>query len=105
MTHPNGEAWDAAGPLSVRVIEKTGRCRHEVGDVFEYRDPYARPDGLCHAAAAALEPYLWRSALGFPSWEPGEPETYRIHCPSRTGIVLELARGAGSSPTSTAKDL
>ena len=94
MAHPNGPAWDAAGPLGVRVIEKTGRCRHEVGDVFEYRDPYAPPEGLCAAALGALQPYLWRSALGFPSWEAGEPETYRIHCPSRTGIVLELNRTA-----------
>jgi len=102
MTHPNGPAWDAAGPLRVEVIEKTGRCPHEVGDVFEYRDPYARPEGLCHAAGRALEPYLWRSALGFPSWEPGEPGTYRIHCPSRTGIVLELSR---SIPSETDADL
>jgi uncharacterized repeat protein (TIGR04076 family) len=92
MTHPNGPAWDAAGPLSVRVVEKTGQCRHDLGDVFEYLDPYAHVEGLCPAAARALEPYLWRCALEFPSWEPGEPETYRIHCPSRTGVVLELGK-------------
>jgi uncharacterized repeat protein (TIGR04076 family) len=100
MAHPYGPAWDAAGPLTVRVIDKTGKCPHEAGDVFEYRDPYARPEALCHAAAGALEPYLWRAALGFPSWEPGEPETYRIHCPSRTGIVLELTASTSGAADS-----
>ena len=94
MAHPNGPAWDAAGPLAVRVVEKNGKCRHDLGDVHEFRDPYAIPEGLCPAASLSLQPYLWRCALGFPSWEAGEPQTYRIHCPSRTGVVFEMSKTA-----------
>jgi len=87
-----GEAWRKSGPLVVRLVDKYGRCAHEVGDEFVYETPYDAPPQLCHALAHVLDLYLWRVALGFPSWEADDSRIYRVHCPSKRGTVWELRK-------------
>jgi uncharacterized repeat protein (TIGR04076 family) len=84
--------WDRCGPLQIKMIEKNEPCKHEVGDTFCYRNPYARPEGVCHALLHVLELYIWRVALDFPSWESDNCRIYRIHCPAKNGTVWELQK-------------
>jgi len=93
-----GEAWRRTGPLLVRLVEKSGRCAHEVGDEFAYATPYDPSPELCHALAHVLDLYLWRAALGFPSWETDDPTVYRVHCPSKRGTVWELRKLSAEAP-------
>lgn len=86
------QKWKQTGPLRVRMIEKTGMCPHNVGDVFYYKSPYGKPQGLCNALLHVLDLYTWRAALGFPSWEADNRDIYRIHCPSKKGTVWELSK-------------
>lgn len=88
------EAWEATGPLELRMTEKHGTCQHEAGAAFTFANPYDVPAELCPALAIVVRGYVWRVAMGFPSWEAGEPEVYRLHCPSRTGTVWELRKVA-----------
>ncbi len=76
--------------LKIRVIQKKGKCPHNVGDVWE--TPYAlmTPRGFCDDAHYVLIPYLSMAAGGGKSWE--KDGKWRIHCPSKTGIVLEIER-------------
>jgi uncharacterized repeat protein (TIGR04076 family) len=81
------------GPIETRMIEKNSPCFHELGDTFEYTHPYRPPTGkVCPALLDTLAPFIWRVALGFPSWENDDPRVYRIHCPFRTGTVWEIRR-------------
>ncbi len=85
--------WDRMGKIEVRCIEKNGQCRHNVGETHYYdRMPYRRPEGVCYALLHVLDLYTWRVALGFPSWNEGERDVYRVHCPDRTGTVWEVRR-------------
>jgi uncharacterized repeat protein (TIGR04076 family) len=74
------------------MIEKTGKCKHKIGDTFYYKTPYHRPEGVCAALLHVLDLYTWRAALGFPSWEDDDRRVHRVHCPSRTGTVWEMRR-------------
>ncbi len=59
--------WDGMGRLEIKVVEKTGQCRHKVGDTYYYdRMPYRRPEGVCYALLHVMELYTWRTALDFP---------------------------------------
>ena len=79
--------------VEVKLIEKTGKCPHEKGEVFIYVHPNCRPEGLCGVASIAIEPFVQRcSAPGVPSWEKDDPNTYRIHCPSKKGTIWEIRR-------------
>jgi uncharacterized repeat protein (TIGR04076 family) len=79
------------GPIEIRMIEKHGPCFHELGDTFRYQHPYRPPTGkLCPALIDTLAPFIWRVALGMPSWEDDDPKVWRIHCPWRTGTVWEV---------------
>jgi uncharacterized repeat protein (TIGR04076 family) len=84
--------WKSTGPLEIRMVEKTGKCKHALGDIFCYETPYAKPEGVCIALLHVLDLYTWRVALGFPSWETDDRNVFRIHCPSRNGTVWELRR-------------
>ena len=84
--------WQSAGPLELRLVEKHGACKHEVGEAYLYRDPYDRPKGVCFALLHVVDLYTWRAALGFPSWEADDRSIYRIHCPSKKGTVWQLTR-------------
>lgn len=74
------------------MIEKQGKCPHGLNDKFVFETPYKWPDGVCHALLLVLNTYLWRVALGFPSWEPDDRTVYRIHCPSKKGTVWEMKK-------------
>jgi len=96
------ELWKELDPIEVRCVEKHETCRHSVGDSFVYENPYKRPAGLCEALMHVLDLYLWRTALGFPSWNDADPKTYRIHCPDAKGTVWEMRKlprreGSGNS--------
>jgi uncharacterized repeat protein (TIGR04076 family) len=84
--------WGNLRPVEVKLVEQCGQCRHKLGDTFTYETPYKRPEGLCYALAHTLELYTWRATLGYPSWNLGERDIYRIHCPDATGTVWEMRR-------------
>lgn len=81
--------WQNLWPLEVTMMEKTGKCPHELGEKHLYKSPYQKPH-LCNALLHVLDLYVWRAALGFPSWEADNRNVYRIHCPSKKGTVWEL---------------
>ena len=86
------QLWNECGPIQIRMIEKTGKCEHELGQTFEYKTPYDRPEEVCAALLHVLDIYTWRVALGFPSWEDDDRRVFQIHCPSKTGTVWEMRR-------------
>ena len=86
------ELWDACGSIEIRMIEKIGKCKHDLNDIFCYKTPYDKPQGVCNALLHVLDLYTWRVALGFPSWEDDDRQVFRIHCPSSTGTVWEIRR-------------
>ena len=86
------QLWKGCGPIQIRLIEKSGKCKHELGQTFQYSTPYAKPEGVCAALLHVLDLYTWRVALGFPSWEDDDRRVFRIHCPSKTGTVWEMRR-------------
>ena len=89
------EIWETTGPLEIKMIEKTGKCEHELEDTFYYRTPYDKPEGVCVALLHVLDLYTWRAALSFPSWESDDRTVFRIHCPSKGGTVWELRKVTG----------
>lgn len=86
------ELWKELDEIEVRCVEKYETCKHSVGDSFVYKNPYKRPAGLCEALMHVLDLYLWRTTLGFPSWNDADPKTYRIHCPDAKGTVWEMRK-------------
>ena len=78
--------------IEIRLVEKNGECRHNVGDTYIYENPYKRPENVCFALLHVLDLYTWRTALGFPSWNKENCEVHRIHCPDSTGTVWEMRR-------------
>ncbi len=86
------EFWSELGNLRITIVEKNGKCPHNIGDTFIFPHPYKRPEGVCYALLHIVELYTWRCALGFPSWEADDRTVYRIHCPSKKGTVWELRR-------------
>ncbi len=89
--------WRDLSPIQVTMVEKAGKCSHELGDTFFYKDPYEKPPGLCNALMHVLDLYTWRVTLGFPSWEEDDARVYRIHCPSKKGTVWEMRAAGGES--------
>ena len=85
------EMWGMIGPIQIKMIEKIGTCRHSLGDVLFYNNPYDKPN-VCTALLHVLDLYIWRVALGFPSWEADNRSIYRIHCPSKKGTIWELSK-------------
>ncbi len=77
--------------LRIQVIEKHGKCPHNIDDHWE--TPYAliKPTGktiLCDDAHYVLIPYLGMASGGAQSWEVDG--TWKIHCPSKSGIIFEI---------------
>jgi uncharacterized repeat protein (TIGR04076 family) len=85
-------AWKNLGRIEIKLVEKIGKCTHELGDAFYYNSPYEKPQGVCNALLHVLDLYTWRTALGFPSWEADDRNVYRIHCPSKKGTVWEMRK-------------
>ncbi|MHC4442551.1 MAG: hypothetical protein ACYTF1_23185 [Planctomycetota bacterium] len=86
------DKWKQLSPIVVKMIEKEGKCNHELGETFYFENPYAKPMGLCNALVHVLDLYTWRVELGFPSWEEDDESVYRIHCPSKKGSVWEMKK-------------
>ena len=84
------QVWARIPPVETRNIANNEKCKHAEGDTFVYKNHYDKPNGICEALHYVLQLYVWRAALGFPSWEPDDPRVYRIHCPAKKGTVCEL---------------
>lgn len=84
--------WDRLSKIEIRLVEKNGQCKHNLGDAYYYDNPYKRPEGVCFALLHVLDLYTWRVTLGFPSWNDVNPRIYRIHCPDHTGTIWEMRR-------------
>ena len=78
------------GPIQIQMIQKKGKCRHALGDVFEYSTLYRRPEGVCNELLHVLGLYAWRLALNAQTQKGPSARVLRIHCPSRTGTVWEI---------------
>jgi uncharacterized repeat protein (TIGR04076 family) len=85
-------AWSNLPRIQIKMVEKNGECRHNLGDTYIYENPYKRPENVCFALLHVLDLYTWRVTLGFPSWNEKDGHVYRIHCPDHTGSVWEMRR-------------
>lgn len=86
------ELFSSPALVEIKMIKKDEPCKHEVGDRFYFKGPYGPPEGVCHALLHVLNLYIWRAALGFPSWETADRSVYKIHCPAKDGTVWEMRR-------------
>jgi uncharacterized repeat protein (TIGR04076 family) len=84
--------WDAMPRIEIRLVAKLGECKHNLGDVYYYENPYKRPEGVCFALLHVLDLYTWRVTMGFPSWNEQNPMVHRIHCTDHTGTIWEMRR-------------
>ncbi len=84
--------WKETGPLEIKMVEKIGKCTHNLNDTFTYDSPYQKPEGVCNALLHVLDLYTWRASLDFPSWEADDRSVFRVHCPSKKGTVWELKK-------------
>ena len=85
------KVWDRISHIEIKMVEKHERCKHELGDCFQYKSPYEKPEGVCNALLHVLDLYTWRVAFGFPSWY-SDPGAHKIHCPDAKGTVWEMRR-------------
>ena len=77
--------------LQITVIQKSGRCPHNVGDNWKTSYALIKPVGgtiLCDDAHHTLIPYLGMASGDAHSWETDGK--WRIHCPSKSGVVFEI---------------
>jgi uncharacterized repeat protein (TIGR04076 family) len=86
------ELWNQIGRIRIKMVEKIGKCNHELGDTFYYQNPYIKPGGVCNALLHVLDLYTWRTALGFPSWDPKDRKAHMIHCPAKKGTIWEMKK-------------
>lgn len=86
------ELWTKIGRIEIRCVEKNEECKHNVGDSFIYENPYKRPQGVCEALLHVLDLYVWRVALGFPSWNSENRKIFKLHCPDPRGTVWEMRK-------------
>ncbi len=85
------ELWTKMGRIQIKLVEKIGKCSHELGDTYYYADPYHKPEGVCAALLHVLDLYTWRVAMGFPSWD-ADRKAHMIHCPAKKGTVWEIRK-------------
>ena len=86
------KTWGNLGKIEIKLVEKIGQCKHNVGETYIYKTPYQRPANVCYALLHVLDLYTWRVALGFPAWNADNRDVYRIHCPDATGTIWEMRR-------------
>jgi uncharacterized repeat protein (TIGR04076 family) len=97
------ELFKKLGKVEIRMVEKNEECRHNLGDVFFYENPYRRPANVCSALLHVLDLYIWRAALGFPSWNSGDRKVFQIHCPDKKGTVWEMRKTGDSASDDLAR--
>ena len=83
--------WNQLSPIAIKMVIKSGKCKHNLGDTFYYKDRYEKPD-VCNALLHVLDLYTWRVSLDFPSWEADDTKVFRIHCPAHKGTVWEMRK-------------
>ncbi|MDQ7096557.1 hypothetical protein REC12_23460 [Desulfosporosinus sp. PR] len=49
------EMWSKLEPIQIKMIEKIGSCRHNLGDIFVYTTPYEKPNEVCTALLHVLD--------------------------------------------------
>ncbi len=84
--------WQKIGKIEIKMVEKNEECKHNLGDTFIYENPYQKPPGVCNALLHVLDLYIWRVALGFPSWNEADYKVHQIHCPDAKGTVWEMRK-------------
>ncbi len=84
--------WKQIGKIEIKMVEKHEDCRHALGDIFVFENPYKRPPGVCEALLHVLDLYTWRVALGFPSWNGENRRIFKLHCPDPKGTVWEMRK-------------
>ena len=68
--------------VKVTMVEKRGKCPHNVGDSFEFGG-FRTVEGMCIAAANAIYPAL--SGMIFAGGDARQ-----VSCPSKKGTVWEV---------------
>ncbi|MEW6187371.1 MAG: hypothetical protein AB1585_16685 [Thermodesulfobacteriota bacterium] len=86
------QVWKRLGEIEIKMVEKHEECRHNLGDIFIYENPYRRPVDVCEALLHVLDFYVWRAALGFPSWNSENRKVFKLHCPDPKGTVWEMRK-------------
>ncbi|MDP4182474.1 MAG: hypothetical protein Q8942_15460 [Bacillota bacterium] len=86
------KCWGRLGKVEIKMVEKNEKCKHCLGDKFVYDNPYSKPAGVCTALLHVLDLYIWRAALGFPSWNSDDRRVFKLHCPDPKGTVWEMRR-------------
>jgi len=84
--------WERLYKIEIKLTEKIGECKHNIGETFYYDNPYRRPENVCFALLHVLDLYTWRVTFGFPSWNEKARDVFRIHCPDHTGTIWEMKR-------------
>jgi uncharacterized repeat protein (TIGR04076 family) len=90
MSNPNEDFWNYK--IKVTCIEKLGKCRHELGDVFMDESAFDYPVGLCPGIQEPARNPIMACQAGVPSWEADDSRIYRIHCISKKGTVWKIER-------------
>jgi len=86
------DLWKKIGKIEIRMAEQHEECKHKLGDIFVYENPYQKPAGVCTALLHVLDLYTWRVALGFPSWNSDDRKIHKLHCPDPKGTVWEMRK-------------
>ena len=104
-----GEVWDQimseCKPIEIRMIKKSGKCRHDVGDVFRYDTFTRRPEGACKRLLHVASLFAWRMALSSRIQCGHDELVLFIHCPASSGTVWEMRRIAAPGDRPTGADL
>lgn len=86
------DCWKKLGKVEIKMVEKYEECKHNIGDIFIYENPYKRPENVCNALLHVIDLYIWRVTLGFPSWTSKDKRTFKLHCPDPKGTVWEVKK-------------
>ena len=84
--------WQRMGKIEIKMVEQHEECKHHLGETFSYETPYQKPANVCNALLHVLDLYIWRVALGFPSWNEDNWAVHKIHCPDPKGTVWEMRK-------------
>lgn len=86
------EYWDNLSKVEIKCVGKFGNCKHNIGDVFYYNNPYSKPANVCNSLLHVMDLYIWRVTLGHPSWNDEDHRVFKIHCPDYKGTLWEMKK-------------